>query len=90
MKNPIIPLNTEWNRKCKILPGKGKGNLHKIKDGIAYFTWEESDSEEVKLYCEEGVFLNNFQIEKIAGDNDEVIKTDPEISYKRYPFALFK
>ena len=54
------PLNTEWNRKTGILPGRGQTSLLGIKHGVAYFTWTDLKGSVVFLLCDEWVLKKHF------------------------------
>lgn len=86
MENEILPLNTRWNRDCKISSDSGSGYLFQIENQLAYFTWEYQSGEKVNLVCEEGVFLKNFTLKAKADERSPVFEKGKK--YLRYPFDI--
>jgi hypothetical protein len=71
----IEPLNTEWNRKTGIMPGKGQIELIGFKHGIAYFTWTDLAGALLFLQCDEGVFNKHFNL---AGKSIAELEKGPQ------------
>jgi len=89
------PLNTEWNRKTGVLPGKGKANLLGIKHGIVYFTWTDLSGSLLFLQCDEGVLKKhfNFRAEGVEEQTKDSFVTLEELQKKKarflkYPFEV--
>ncbi len=93
----LEPLNTEWNRKTGILPGKGQICMLGIKYGIVYLTWTDLSGAMLFLQCDEGVFKKHFssnaQKAGETGSNsteklDELLKK--KTKFLKYPFEVAK
>jgi hypothetical protein len=90
----LEPLNTEWNRKTGMLPGKGKTEFLGIKHGIAYFIWTDPAGSIVFLQCDEGVLKKHF---KVSDENPTELVKEPEklvllqqrkTKFLKYPFEV--
>ena len=89
------PLNTEWNRKTGILPGKGNADLLGIKHGIAYFSWTTLDNSVTFLKCEEGVLKKHFRLhnnisELLLQESQDKLDTllTKKTKFLKYPFEV--
>ena len=91
----LEPLNTEWNRKTGMLPGKGQTGWLGIKHGIAYFTWTDANGSIMFLQCDEGVLKKHFNFP--TGSLDELTKGPQEkllalqqkkTKFLKYPFEV--
>ena len=91
----LEPLNTEWNRKTGILPGKGQIQLLGNKHGITYFTWAAAEGNTVYLQCDEHVFQKHFKtpvngLQSLVKGNeiaiDDLLKK--KTKFLKYPFDV--
>ena len=84
-------LNTEWNRKAGILPGKGSCNLLGVKHGIAYFTWTDLDKSVLYLQCDEFVLKKHFRVSAVP-DSTELLDAllAKKARFLKYPFEVSK
>lgn len=88
------PLNTEWNRKTKMLPGLGKAMLLLTHNGTAYFRWYGDKGEMVYLKCEENFFRKNFKVSiansggKKEGDVKAILAFIKTMKVLNYPFDV--
>ena len=91
----LEPLNTEWNRKTGLLPGKGQISWLGIKHGITYFTWTGPDGSIMFLQCDEGILKKHFRIlqgslEELAKAPQEKLETlqQKKTKFLKYPFEV--
>lgn len=89
----LEPLNTEWNRKTGMLPGKGKVDMIGIKHGIAYFTWADISGNVTFLQCDEGVLKKHFNFRDAdakelaaAGGEKLTLLQQKKTKFLNYPF----
>lgn len=91
----LEPLNTEWNRKTGMLPGKGNAQLLGIKHGLAYFIWKDMEGNLAYLQCDEHVMKKHFgftgmstqDLDKLTSENLAPLLLR-KTKFLKYPFEV--
>ncbi len=79
----LTPLNTEWNRKHKLMNEDGLIVLLLQKNGMSYFVYATSKADQSFYMCADEILNKNFSVTDIEVQLN--IESVDKLKYKPYP-----